>query len=146
MALGNPIGEFEFSSRGLTVSEPSSSGGGSITVDYEGTASGYGTVGSTMTFTVQEAGAKSGTVSANVARAVEEAKAGRVEYRVDKQAIVHIGIGKVSFGTEKLLQNATAFVDSLKSQKPASLKGAYVKSTNVATTMGPGIKVDAGIN
>ena len=89
---------------------------------------------------------KSGTVSANVARAVEEAKAGRVEYRVDKQAIVHIGIGKVSFGTEKLLQNATAFVDSLKSQKPASLKGAYVKSTNVATTMGPGIKVDAGIN
>lgn len=89
---------------------------------------------------------KSGTVSANVARAVEEAKAGRVEYRVDKQAIVHIGIGKVSFGTEKLLQNANAFVDSLKSQKPASLKGAYVKSTNVATTMGPGIKVDAGIN
>ena len=65
MALGNPIGEFEFSSRGLTVSEPSSSGGGSITVDYEGTASGYGTVGSTMTFTVQEAGAKSGKVSAN---------------------------------------------------------------------------------
>lgn len=89
---------------------------------------------------------KSGTVSANVARAVEEAKAGRVEYRVDKQAIVHIGIGKVSFGTEKLLQNATAFIDSLKSQKPSSLKGTYVKSTNIATTMGPGIKVDAGIN
>ena len=89
---------------------------------------------------------KSGTVSANVGRAVEEAKAGRVEYRVDKQAIVHIGIGKVSFGTEKLVQNANAFVDSLKSQKPASLKGAYVKSTNVSTTMGPGIKVDAGIN
>lgn len=89
---------------------------------------------------------KSGTVSANVGRAVEEAKAGRVEYRVDKQAIVHIGIGKVSFGTEKLVQNATAFIDSLKAQKPASLKGNYVKSTSVATTMGPGIKVDAGIN
>ncbi|USN96085.1 MAG: 50S ribosomal protein L1 [Candidatus Nomurabacteria bacterium] len=89
---------------------------------------------------------KSGTVSANVGKAVEEAKAGRVEYRVDKQAIVHIGIGKVSFGTEKLVQNATAFVDSLKSQKPSSLKGSYVKSTSVTTTMGPGIKVDAGIN
>jgi len=89
---------------------------------------------------------KSGTVSANVGRAVEEAKAGRVEYRVDKQAIVHIGIGKVSFGTEKLLANATAFVESLKSQKPSSLKGSYVKSTSVTTTMGPGIKVDAGIN
>ena len=65
MALSDPIGEFEFSSRGLTVSDPSSSGGGSITVDYQGTASGYGTVASSMTFTVHEAGAKSGTVSAN---------------------------------------------------------------------------------
>jgi len=65
MALSNPIGEFEFSSRGLAVSDPSSGGGGSITVDYEGTATGYGVVASSMTFTVQEAGAKSGTVSAN---------------------------------------------------------------------------------
>jgi hypothetical protein len=65
MALSDPIGEFEFSSRGLTVSDPSSSGGGSITVDYEGTATGYGVVASSMTFTVQEAGAKSGRVSAN---------------------------------------------------------------------------------
>jgi hypothetical protein len=65
MALSDPIGEFEFSSRGLTVSDPSSSGGGSITVDYQGTATGYGTVASSMTFTVHEAGAKSGTVSAN---------------------------------------------------------------------------------
>ena len=65
MALSDPIGEFEFSSRGLTVSDPSSSGGGSITVDYQGIATGYGVVASSMTFTVQEAGAKNGTVSAN---------------------------------------------------------------------------------
>ena len=83
---------------------------------------------------------KSGTVAADVAKAVAEAKAGKVEYRVDKQAIVHIGIGKVSFGTDKLVQNAQAFLDSLKSQKPASLKGTYVKTASVATTMGPGIK------
>ncbi len=89
---------------------------------------------------------KSGTVAADVAKAVTEAKAGRVEYRVDKQAIVHVAVGKVSFGTEKLLANATAFLDSLRAQKPASLKGNYVKSTNITTTMGPGIKVDAGIN
>jgi len=89
---------------------------------------------------------KSGTVATDVAKAVSEAKAGKVEYRVDKQAIVHIGIGKVSFGTEKLLQNATAFLESLKAQKPASLKGNYVKSVNIATTMGPGIKVNADLN
>lgn len=89
---------------------------------------------------------KSGTVAADVAKAVTEAKAGRVEYRVDKQAIVHVAIGKVSFGADKLLVNATAFLDSLKSQKPASLKGNYVKSTNVATTMGPGIKVETTLN
>ena len=65
MALSDPIGEFEFTSRGSSVSDPTSSGGGSITVDYEGTATGYGTVASSMTFTVPEAGAKSGTVSAN---------------------------------------------------------------------------------
>lgn len=89
---------------------------------------------------------KSGTVAPDVAKAVTEAKAGRVEYRVDKQAIVHVGVGKVSFGTEKLLQNTNAFLDSLKSQKPSSLKGNYVKSINVTTTMGPGIKVENTIN
>lgn len=89
---------------------------------------------------------KSGTVAADVAKAVAEAKAGKVEYRVDKQAIVHIGIGKVSFGTDKLVQNAQAFLDSLKSQKPGSLKGTYVKTASVATTMGPGIKVEIGVN
>lgn len=85
---------------------------------------------------------KSGTVATDVAKAVTEAKAGKVEYRVDKQAIVHLSIGKVSFGAEKLAVNAKAFFDSLQSQKPASLKGAYVKTTSISTTMGPGIKVE----
>lgn len=85
---------------------------------------------------------KAGTVTMDVEKAVKEAKAGKVEYRVDKQAIVHIGIGKVSFGADKLLANAEAFFDSLKSQKPASLKGSYVKSVFVTTTMGPGIEIE----
>ncbi|MDB5176443.1 MAG: Ribosomal protein [Candidatus Saccharibacteria bacterium] len=88
---------------------------------------------------------KSGTVAADVVKAVSEAKAGKVEYRVDKQAIVHVAIGKVSFGADKLLVNANAFFDSLKSQKPSGLKANYVKSANLSTTMGPGIKVEAGI-
>ncbi|MDX2776004.1 50S ribosomal protein L1 [Streptomyces caniscabiei] len=85
---------------------------------------------------------KSGTVATDVAKAVSEAKAGKVEYRVDKQGIVHLSIGKVSFGTEKLAENAKAFFDSLQAQKPSSLKGGYVKSTSISTTMGPGIKVE----
>ena len=85
---------------------------------------------------------KSGTVATDVAKAVSEAKAGKVEYRVDKQAIVHLSIGKVSFGAEKLSENARAFLTSLNSQKPSSLKGVYVKSVAIATTMGPGIKVE----
>ena len=89
---------------------------------------------------------KSGTVAADVAKAVTEAKAGKVEYRVDKQAIVHVSVGKVSFGAEKLTANAQAFLDSLKSQKPSSLKGSYVKTASLSTTMGPGIKVDIGVN
>jgi len=85
---------------------------------------------------------KSGTVATDVAKATKEAKAGKVEYRVDKQAIVHLSIGKVSFGATSLEQNARAFFDSLQSQKPGSLKSAYVKSTSISTTMGPGIKVE----
>jgi large subunit ribosomal protein L1 len=85
---------------------------------------------------------KAGTVATDVVKAVSEAKAGKVEYRVDKQGIVHLSIGKVSFGADKLAQNAKAFFDSLQSQKPSSLKGAYVKSTSISTTMGPGIKVE----
>lgn len=85
---------------------------------------------------------KAGTVATDVAKAVSEAKAGKVEYRVDKQAIVHIGIGKVSFGASKLNENAKSFFDSLTAQKPASIKGGYVKSITITTTMGPGIKVE----
>jgi len=85
---------------------------------------------------------KSGTVATDVAKAVTEAKAGKVEYRVDKQAIVHLSIGKVSFGADKLAENAKAFFDSLTSQKPSTLKGGYVKSISISTTQGPGIKVE----
>jgi len=85
---------------------------------------------------------KAGTVTADVEKAVKEAKAGKVEYRVDKQAIVHIGVGKVSFGADKLLENANAFFESLKAQKPASLKGSYVKSVFVTTSMGPSIQIE----
>ena len=73
---------------------------------------------------------------------MKDSKAGKVEYRVDKQSIVHIGLGKVSFGDAKLLENANAFFDSLKSRKPASLKGTYVKSVFITTTMGPSIAVE----
>lgn len=85
---------------------------------------------------------KAGTVATDIAKAVTEAKAGKVEYRVDKQAIIHLSIGKVSFGADKLTENAKVFFDSLNAQRPSSLKGNYVKSTSVSTTMGPGIKVE----
>lgn len=85
---------------------------------------------------------KAGTVTMDVEKAVKESKAGKVEYRVDKQAIVHIGLGRVSFGAEKLAENANAFFDSLKAQKPASIKGSYVKSVYLTTTMGPSIAVE----
>lgn len=85
---------------------------------------------------------KAGTVATDVSKAVLEAKAGKVEYRVDKQSIVHLSIGKVSFGAKKIEENAKAFFDSLQSQKPSSLKSAYVKTTSISTTMGPGIKVE----
>lgn len=84
---------------------------------------------------------KSGTVATDVAKAVSEAKAGKVEYRVDKQAIVHLSFGKVSFGADKLGENADSFFSSLNAQKPSSIKGTYIKSINITTTMGPGIKV-----
>lgn len=85
---------------------------------------------------------KSGTVATDVAKAVSEAKAGKVEYRVDKQATVHLSVGKVSFGADKLEVNARAFFASLQSQKPSSIKGSYIRSTAISTTMGPGIKVE----
>ena len=86
---------------------------------------------------------KSGTVTTNIAQAVKEAKGGKVEYRVDKQSIVHQGIGKVSFGASKLYENAKAFLDNLSASKPTSVKGAFVKSITASTTMGPGIKIDS---
>jgi len=85
---------------------------------------------------------KSGTVSTDPAAAVGEAKAGRVEYRVDQSGIIHMGIGKASFGADKLTRNAEAVLASVKAAKPASLKGIYIKAIYVATTMGPGIKID----
>ncbi|MDQ3064709.1 MAG: 50S ribosomal protein L1 [bacterium] len=84
---------------------------------------------------------KSGTVTTDTKKAVAEAKAGRVEYRVDSTGIVHLGIGKISFGADKLMANAQAVFASLKSNKPGSIKGNYVTSITVSSTMGPGIKV-----
>ncbi len=84
---------------------------------------------------------KSGTVTTDVAKAVSEAKAGRVEYRVDSTGIVHVAFGKVSFGTKKLEENARAVLQNVKGNKPASVKSNYVKAIHIATTMGPSITV-----
>jgi large subunit ribosomal protein L1 len=84
---------------------------------------------------------KSGTVTPDVVKAVKEAKAGRVEYRVDSAGIVHLGFGKVSFGAARLANNANVIIDAIKAAKPASLKGSYIKSVHISTTMGPSIKV-----
>lgn len=85
---------------------------------------------------------KAGTVTNDIEKAVKEAKAGKIEYRVDKQSVVHIGIGKTNFKPEQLKENANAFFESLKNQKPASLKGSYVKSTFISTSMGPSIAIE----
>ncbi len=85
---------------------------------------------------------KSGTVTNDVAKAVTEAKAGRLEYRIDSTGNVHVGFGKVSFGTDKLMQNVQAILRSIKANKPSSLKGIYIRSAHVATTMGPSIPVN----
>ena len=85
---------------------------------------------------------KSGTVTFDVAKAIAEIKAGKVEYRVDKTAIVHCPIGKVSFGVEKLQENFHALMEALIKAKPAAAKGQYVKSVSVSSTMGPGAKIN----
>ncbi len=85
---------------------------------------------------------KSGTVTMDVTRAVQEVKAGKVEYRLDKTAIIHCPIGKKSFGQEKLLENFNALMDAIIKAKPAAAKGQYVKSVTLASTMGPGVKVN----
>ncbi len=85
---------------------------------------------------------KSGTVTTDVAKAIKEIKAGKVEYRLDKTNIIHVMIGKVSFGSEKLKENLVYVMDALIKAKPAASKGTYLKSVTLSSTMGPGIKVD----
>ncbi len=85
---------------------------------------------------------KAGTVTPDVARAVTEAKAGKIEYRLDKTNIIHCPIGKASFGTEKLTENFNTLVGAVIKAKPAAAKGQYIKSCVVASTMGPGIKIN----
>ena len=85
---------------------------------------------------------KLGTVTNNVAEAIKAAKAGQIEYRAEKKGIIHAGIGKMSFTNEQLVENAIALVDQLKKVKPASAKGQYILGASVATTQGPGLKVD----
>jgi large subunit ribosomal protein L1 len=85
---------------------------------------------------------KSGTVTKEVAKAIKDIKAGKVEYRVDKTAIVHVIIGKKSFGKEKLLDNLNALMEALIKAKPAAAKGTYLKSVVVSSTMGPGVKIN----
>ncbi len=85
---------------------------------------------------------KLGTVTNNVAEAVATAKAGQIEYRAEKKGIIHAGIGKMSFTTQQLVENATALIDQLKKIKPASAKGQYILGAAIATTQGPGLKVE----
>ena len=85
---------------------------------------------------------KVGTVTDDVARAVEQAKAGRVEYRTDRSGIVHLVIGRASFDERRLLENYAALIDEIMRAKPAAAKGRYIRSVTLATTMGPGVKVD----
>ena len=85
---------------------------------------------------------KSGTVTMDTAKAVAEVKAGKVEYRLDKTAIIHCPIGKKSFGTEKLMENFNALMEAIVKAKPAAAKGQYIKSVALTSTMGPGVKVN----
>ena len=86
---------------------------------------------------------KSGTVTPDVVKAVKDVKAGKVEYRLDKTAIIHCPIGKKSFGVEKLAENYTALMEAVVKAKPAAAKGQYIKSVTLTSTMGPGVKVNA---
>ena len=85
---------------------------------------------------------KAGTVTVDVAKAVQEAKAGKIEYRLDKTNIIHCPIGKVSFGTDKLLENFNALLDAIIKAKPEAAKGQYIRSCAVASTMGPGVRIN----
>ena len=88
---------------------------------------------------------KSGTVTMDVEKALHEIKAGKVEYRLDKQNIIHTSIGKVSFGPEKLLENMNTLMEAIVKAKPAAAKGQYLRSVTVASTMGPGVKVNPAL-
>jgi large subunit ribosomal protein L1 len=85
---------------------------------------------------------KTGTVTFDIARAVEEVKAGKVEFRTDKTALVHVPVGKISFTPEKLVDNATAVISSVVRAKPSAAKGKYIKGATLSSTMGPGIQID----
>ena len=83
---------------------------------------------------------KSGTVTTDVTKAIKDVKAGKVEYRLDKQNIIHVRVGKISFGADRLMNNLSAVMDAIIKAKPAAAKGTYIKSSYVATTMGPSVK------
>jgi large subunit ribosomal protein L1 len=85
---------------------------------------------------------KSGTVTADVAKAVTEVKAGKIDFKVDKFGIVHIGIGKIQFETQQIIDNAKEIMDTIHKLKPASSKGTYIRSVSISSTMSPGIKID----
>jgi large subunit ribosomal protein L1 len=87
--------------------------------------------------------AKTGTVTFDIAKTVNELKAGKIDFKVEKAGIIHVPMGKVSFGVEKIIENVTAFLEMVMRLKPTSSKGTYVKGIAVSTTMGPGIKIDA---
>lgn len=89
--------------------------------------------------------AKTGTVTFELAKTIEELKAGKIEFRVEKAGIIHAPVGKISFGAEKLAENVKAFLDKVLSLRPASSKGAYMKTITISSTMGPGIKVDPAL-
>jgi large subunit ribosomal protein L1 len=85
---------------------------------------------------------KTGTVAMDVAKAVSEAKAGKVEYRVDKQGIIHLGVGKLNFKTPELVENVNVVLKAIREAKPASVKGEYIQNITLAPTMGPGLKIE----
>ena len=85
---------------------------------------------------------KSGTVTMDVTKAISEIKSGKVEYRLDKNNIIHLGFGKVSFGTQKLVENYQTIIDAIIKAKPAAAKGQYIKSISISTTMGPGLYIE----
>jgi large subunit ribosomal protein L1 len=89
--------------------------------------------------------AKTGTVTFDVAKTVQELKAGKIEFRVEKSGIVHAPMGKVSFGSQKIVENISAFIETILKLKPSSSKGTYLKGIAVSTTMGPGVKIDTAL-